>query len=73
MRPGVRGLALAVALWAGGAGAQTIAVIDHDTLPRFEVASVKAADPNAQSSRWGVPPGRFIHENMPLFPNTLMM
>ncbi len=52
--------------------AQTIDVIDAAKLPRFEVASVKPGDPNAQRASVGVPPGRFVQQDMNLV-SALMM
>jgi uncharacterized protein (TIGR03435 family) len=64
-----RRLAGAFACWVAlcpAARAQTIQVPDETTLPRFEVASVKPGDPNADFARIGFPPGRFVQENMNL-------
>jgi len=44
--------------------AQRIEAIDEGKLPRFEVASVKLGNPNATSARVGIPPGRFVQEDM---------
>jgi len=54
------------------ARAQTIPVVDDAKLPRFEVVSVKAGDPNADRRLVGFPPGRFNQENINLF-NALLM
>jgi uncharacterized protein (TIGR03435 family) len=45
---------------------QTISVVDDAKLPRFDVVSVKRGDPNADSARFGFPPGRFYQENLEL-------
>ena len=46
--------------------AQTLQVVDDAQLPRFEVASVKPGDPNADRASIGTPQGRFVQENMNL-------
>lgn len=46
--------------------AQTILVVDDATLPRFEVASVKPGNSNADRMRFGIPPGRFVQEDASL-------
>ena len=60
-------VAIALAMALERSVAQTIAVIDDATLPRFEVASVKPGDPNATWGSFGVPRGRFAQENADLF------
>jgi uncharacterized protein (TIGR03435 family) len=52
--------------------AQTIEVIDEVKLPRFEVASVKPGDPNAQRASVGFPPGRFVQNDMNLLSAFMM-
>ena len=46
--------------------AQTIQLVDEAKLPRFEVASVKPGDPNADRATIGTPPGRFVQQDMNL-------
>jgi uncharacterized protein (TIGR03435 family) len=46
--------------------AQTLQLIDDTKLPRFEVASVKPGDPNADRGSFGTPAGRFVQENVNL-------
>lgn len=52
--------------------AQTVESIEDAKLPRFEVASVKPGDPNSDRGMFGVPPGRFVQENVPLVDAILM-
>jgi uncharacterized protein (TIGR03435 family) len=59
-------LALSPALFG-----QTIDLVDDATLPRFEVASIKAGAPAASRGMFGFPPGRFVQENLNLF-NTVL-
>lgn len=73
MRSRICPLMLAATLWAGPVLAQALAIIDDATLPRFEVASVKPADPNAQGGRFGFPPGRFVQQNVALFPGAVSL
>ena len=47
--------------------AQTIEIVDDARLPRFEVASVKPGDPNANRASVGTPPRRFFQQDMNLF------
>jgi hypothetical protein len=60
---------IGVLLAASGASivAQRIQIVDDAKLPRFEVASVKLGNPNATSARVGIPPGRFVQEDMDMF------
>jgi uncharacterized protein (TIGR03435 family) len=46
---------------------QVIDLVDDSKLPRFEVASIKPADPTANRGSFGFPPGRFFQENLNLF------
>jgi uncharacterized protein (TIGR03435 family) len=60
---------MSVLLSVGNASivAQRIEVVDEADLPRFEVASVKPADPTATRSMVGIPPGRYVQEDADMF------
>ena len=61
----VAALACALAL-CQPAIAQTVLLIDDAKLPRFDVASVKPGDPHVDQAMLGIPPGRFVQENLNL-------
>jgi len=46
--------------------AQTMQRVEDAQLPRFEVASVKPGDPAAGRAFFGIPPGRFVQQDMNL-------
>jgi len=62
----VAGLVACCVAFCPSALAQTIQLFEDAKLPRFEVASVKSGDPNANRASIGTPPRRFVQQDMNL-------
>ena len=61
-----------VFVYVSTASAQRIEMLEEAKLPRFEVASVRPADPNASGGMFGIPPGGFVQENSDMFSALVM-